>query len=367
MGTKMAKASKARAAEIFISHDSRDYELAIALKRALRAGLRRSSNIFCSSDIGDIPPGSRWFDEILSQLAKTDACIALITPAAIRNTWVHYETGAAYARQVQTHDRSARLFVTCTAGVEPHTLPGHLQPIQATKISDPKHLEALLREVAKQLNCRASFKQHDISGIAKLAAVQVSHWDKVYPCLVGARQYSSPFSFGQLLDRAENRLFIAGFNLFTLARDEALQTKMLRFLGQPSRVIQVLISDLRKAKDFKAWSVIDPNYLKDLRFAVRRFKALQRRVEREAKGVLEIKVSPFISNSIAAVDPDSPDALLVVTPIVPGKPISGERPHFIVTKREHDAIFGHYWQTYLTLFLRGTKIRGISETRQRKA
>src|SRR5215469_9405800 len=84
---------------LFISHDARDRQLALLLKQTLQAGFSARKirvEVFCSADIGDIRGGKEWFDEVMDHLRNADACVTLMTPLAIRNSWVLCETGGAY-------------------------------------------------------------------------------------------------------------------------------------------------------------------------------------------------------------------------------------------------------------------------------
>lgn len=39
--------------------------------------------MFCSSDVGDIEGGKKWFDEIIDHLKRANGCLAIMTPRSI--------------------------------------------------------------------------------------------------------------------------------------------------------------------------------------------------------------------------------------------------------------------------------------------
>ena len=83
---------------VFISHDTRDAELAEAFSKLLSsvsAGVLKS---FRSSDkIGNqgIAYGVEWFPEIMKKLADASDVVALLTQNSINRPWILYEAGVA--------------------------------------------------------------------------------------------------------------------------------------------------------------------------------------------------------------------------------------------------------------------------------
>ena len=49
----------------------------------------------------DISPGSRWFDELMTQLERTDSCVICLTPDNVRSPWLYFEAGAIAAKRKQ--------------------------------------------------------------------------------------------------------------------------------------------------------------------------------------------------------------------------------------------------------------------------
>ena len=86
---------------IFISHDSRDAELAEAFSVLLRAVSSNMLRAFRSSDkIGTegIPYGERWYDRLMSALDESSDVVCLLTQRSIGRPWILYEAGVARAK-----------------------------------------------------------------------------------------------------------------------------------------------------------------------------------------------------------------------------------------------------------------------------
>jgi hypothetical protein len=83
---------------VFISHDTRDAELAEAfgiLLRKVSAGMIRS---FCSSDktvTGGIPFGDEWYRTLMSKLDTATDVVCLLTERSVERPWILYEAGVA--------------------------------------------------------------------------------------------------------------------------------------------------------------------------------------------------------------------------------------------------------------------------------
>jgi len=94
-----AEQSSRRAnALVFISHDSRDAEIAEAFSRlisSVSAGVLKS---FRSSDRKGnhgIEYGIEWYPEIMKKLEAASDVVCLLTPHSINRPWILFEAGVA--------------------------------------------------------------------------------------------------------------------------------------------------------------------------------------------------------------------------------------------------------------------------------
>jgi len=83
---------------VFISHDSRDGDLAEAFGNLLTDVSGGILKPFCSSDrkgTRGIEFGEEWFKTIMSKLGEATDVVALLTQHSIDRPWILYETGVA--------------------------------------------------------------------------------------------------------------------------------------------------------------------------------------------------------------------------------------------------------------------------------
>ncbi|HEY5705309.1 MAG TPA: H-type lectin domain-containing protein [Terrimicrobiaceae bacterium] len=83
---------------VFISHDSRDANLAEALADLLRDVSGGTVKSFRSSDkkgTSGIEFGAHWYKEVMSQLGAATDVVALLTQHSLDRPWILYEAGVA--------------------------------------------------------------------------------------------------------------------------------------------------------------------------------------------------------------------------------------------------------------------------------
>ncbi len=83
---------------VFISHDSRDADLAEAFATMLASVSAGTLKSFRSSDKkggAGIGFGEEWYTAIMSRLAEATDVVALLTPQSVDRPWILYEAGVA--------------------------------------------------------------------------------------------------------------------------------------------------------------------------------------------------------------------------------------------------------------------------------
>jgi hypothetical protein len=131
---------------IFISHNSKDAELALAVIELLKGGLGlRSDQIRCSSVDGyRLPVGANTEAKLREEVRAAKVMIGLITPSSLSSSYVMFELGARWG---------AELFLApLLAGVRPQELSGPLSLLNALSSSNEAQLHQLLDDVSKQLD-----------------------------------------------------------------------------------------------------------------------------------------------------------------------------------------------------------------------
>ena len=129
--------------DIFISHSSKDSDVAEALINFLRASLNISAaKIRCTSVDGYRLPGGTSTDVRLKQELRDATCfIALLTPESLKSTYVLFELGARWGAQLHFTPLLAR-------GITVRDLQSPLSSINALSCESRSQLHQLINELA---------------------------------------------------------------------------------------------------------------------------------------------------------------------------------------------------------------------------
>lgn len=134
---------------VFISHSSKNADLALALIDLLKDGLGLlASQIRCSSVDGyRLPVGVNTEDKLREEVNAAKVVVGLITPSSLVSYYVMFELGARWG---------ADLFLApLLAGVRPNELSGPLSLLNALDATSDGQLHQLLADVSKQLSFAA--------------------------------------------------------------------------------------------------------------------------------------------------------------------------------------------------------------------
>ena len=140
-----SKAAAHSGLSIFISHSSKDADLALALVDLLKAGLAVTADrIRCSSVDGyRLPVGVNTEAKLREEVNAAQIVIGLITPSSLSSYYVMFELGARWG---------AKLFLApLLAGVRASELSGPLSLLNALSASSEPQLHQLLADIAQQL------------------------------------------------------------------------------------------------------------------------------------------------------------------------------------------------------------------------
>lgn len=83
---------------VFISHDSRDAELAEAFSKLLKsvsAGMLKSFRSSDKKGTEGIEFGDEWYKTLMSKLEKASDVVCLLTEQSLDRPWILYEAGVA--------------------------------------------------------------------------------------------------------------------------------------------------------------------------------------------------------------------------------------------------------------------------------
>jgi len=137
---------KRKALSIFISHSSKDSDIALLLIELLRAALGLTDEqIRCSSVDGfRLASGANVDDVLKAEVPEAQAFIGLITPKSIASAYVLFELGARWGAR--------RHMIPVLAGIGPDALQGPLKGINSISANSIAQLHQLLSDLADALS-----------------------------------------------------------------------------------------------------------------------------------------------------------------------------------------------------------------------
>lgn len=135
--------------KVFVSHSSRDRDLAEAVIALLRDALPLSSkDIRCTSVDGyRLPAGANTHEQLRREVSNAEAFIGIISQASLQSAYVIFELGARWGR-------GKHLAPLLAPGLGPSALTGPLQGVNALRADSGSQLHQLVTEVGDELQLR---------------------------------------------------------------------------------------------------------------------------------------------------------------------------------------------------------------------
>lgn len=127
---------------IFVSHVSRDKDIAHVLKERLGNDFGEVVDVFVSSDLTSVRLGSEWLDEIKDALKRSSMLLVLCSAEALERRWIHFECGAAWLRGIP-------VVPLCHSGSSVNDLPPPLNSFHGTDLEDPNAIDHLYTAIAE--------------------------------------------------------------------------------------------------------------------------------------------------------------------------------------------------------------------------
>jgi len=129
---------------VFISHISEEADLAIVLKEWIESSFSGQCEVFVSSDKDDLPPGTKWLEEIDKALDDASILLILCSPMSLSRSWINFETGCGWIKRVP-------IIPICHSHQAKGSLPAPISMFQALELEDDKFIDDLLSGLAKHL------------------------------------------------------------------------------------------------------------------------------------------------------------------------------------------------------------------------
>lgn len=141
--------------KVFISHSSANKEFALGLKALIESVIdainpSEEKDIFCSSEEGSIPVGTRYIEFIFSHLNNCDIFIPILSPEFFESKFCMIELGTAYSLLGSSHKDLMDDYIL--PFVLPPTKPGEsldgtpLQCLQIGSIDSKEDLKSIFRK-----------------------------------------------------------------------------------------------------------------------------------------------------------------------------------------------------------------------------
>ncbi len=158
------------AGRVFISHSTKDRDLAKAIAKLLEAGLQlKKQEIRCTSVAEfQLPPGSDYAVALCREIRDADIFLALATEDGLTSPWVLFELGARWGTQRFCQPLLAR-------GGSAEALPPPIERVQAINLAEAAQLQHLVGELARKLQLQSpdpSQYQSTLNDVEKLAQHQ---------------------------------------------------------------------------------------------------------------------------------------------------------------------------------------------------
>ncbi len=133
--------------KVFISHSSRDLELAELVSELLRSAIGLHANeIRCTSvDAHRLPIGADAPDQLKGEIVSSPVFIGIVSEASLESAYVLFELGARWGS-------SRKLLPLLAPSTNPDVLPGPIRDSNAAACTIPQ-LQQLVVEVAAELGC----------------------------------------------------------------------------------------------------------------------------------------------------------------------------------------------------------------------
>lgn len=129
---------------IFISHISKEAELAEILKVNLVKDFLGMIEVFVSSDSSSIQLGQKWLDELDKNLKEAQIEIVLCSKDSVVRPWINFEAGGGWVRGIP-------VVPICHTDIKPTELPIPLNMLEAIQANDAPGINKLYKLISNQL------------------------------------------------------------------------------------------------------------------------------------------------------------------------------------------------------------------------
>ncbi len=132
---------------LFVSHASRDQEIATALVKVIEAAMVPRERILCTSHPDPKyrePEGVDVIKYLRDHLTQSSCVLGVITPNSINRPWCLFELGGAWALATRT-------YCLLAGGLSQESLPAALKGTDAAQLTEPEEIRRVLANLRQAL------------------------------------------------------------------------------------------------------------------------------------------------------------------------------------------------------------------------
>ncbi|MHB0977664.1 MAG: TIR domain-containing protein [Candidatus Aquicultorales bacterium] len=130
-------------ANIFISHITEESRLASAFKNWIGSTFPEV-DVFVSSEVDDIPGGSKWLNELDTALVAAAVFVVLCSPESLKRPWINFEMGCGWIKRVP-------VIPVCHSGQRKGSLPPPVSTFQALELENERFVDDFLKSLCTHL------------------------------------------------------------------------------------------------------------------------------------------------------------------------------------------------------------------------
>lgn len=150
---------------VFISHINEESELAKLIKKTIDESFLDMIEVYVSTDNTSNTLGDKWLNKLTEKLKNCVVEIILCSPKSITRTWVNFEAGAGWIRDIP-------VIPLCHSGMTPGQLPMPLNMLQSSLINNVENLQGVFKILADSIGATQPSIDY-IELIKKIASLEL--------------------------------------------------------------------------------------------------------------------------------------------------------------------------------------------------
>ncbi|MBF0889767.1 MULTISPECIES: toll/interleukin-1 receptor domain-containing protein [Gluconobacter] len=164
--------------KIFLSHIHEEKEMALLIKKHVEESFAGFVDVFVSSDTESIMAGSNFLKVMEKGLIDCVAALYLISPKSVSRSWINFELGAVWTRNLLSQKDSGPEIPTipiCHSGITPSQLPQPINNLDAINAVDVNGWTKVFRSLQIAAGSRGILKNDLSKLVSEINEIQNSY------------------------------------------------------------------------------------------------------------------------------------------------------------------------------------------------